>query len=55
MLRRAPPAALHRVVVQIRQLLLHHLIVQDALRVRTLLPDLILVGFMRGPVVAELI
>ena len=51
---RADPPALHRVVVKICPLLLHHLIVQDALQMRALLPELIFVRFVRGPVMPKL-
>jgi len=55
MFGRTSPATLHGVVVQILHLLPHHRIVEDGLRMRAFLPDLILVGLVRGPVVAELI
>ena len=55
MLRLADPPALHRVVVRIGSLLLHHLIVQDALGMRPLLPELIFVRFVRSTVMPKLI
>jgi hypothetical protein len=55
MLRLADPPALHRIVVQIGALLLHHLIVQDALGMRSLVPELIFIRFVRRPVMPKLV
>ena len=55
MLRRNHPSALDRIIVQILQLLSHHGVIRDNLRMRALLPDLILVWFMRSTVIAKLI
>jgi len=57
MLRRRHHAALDRVVVQILQLLPHHLIVSDRLRMDAFLPDLMLgrLRAMRGAVIGELV
>ena len=42
MLRCGDQAALNRIIVQVFQLLKHHLVAHDRLRMRSLLPDLIL-------------
>lgn len=56
MLGRSDQPALHRIVVQILQLLWHHLISHDRLRIHSSLPDLVLaLGFVLRTVVGELI
>ena len=51
MLRRRDPPAFHRIIVQILQLLVHHRVIGDNLRMRALLPDLVFVWFVcRTPV-----
>ena len=49
------PAALDGIVVQVLQFLPHDLIVRNGLRMGALLPELILIGLVRGAVVAELV
>ena len=55
MLRRRDPPAFHWIIVQILQLLAHHRIIRDNLRMRTFLPNLVLVGFMSPTVITKLI
>jgi hypothetical protein len=55
MFRRRDPSALHGISVKVFQLLSHHRIILDHLRMRALLPDLVFVGFMSGAVVSELV
>ena len=55
MLRRADQAALYRIIVQIVEFLEHDFITRNGLCVGAFLPDLKLVWFVRGAIVAELI
>ena len=53
-LRRTDETPLHGIVMQVLQLLPQDIVAEDGLRMGAFLPDLILVGLMRGAEVAEL-
>ena len=55
MLRRSNQSALNRIVVQVFQLLQHHLVSHYGLRVRPFLPKLVLtLGFVRRSMFVQL-